>query len=66
MTNFVKKFTSDESGATAIEYGMIAALIALGIISSASLIGNDLSNGFGAAGDGLSNADVNKDGPYSG
>ena len=29
MTKFVSKFMSDESGATAIEYGLIAALIAV-------------------------------------
>ncbi|MBU3973073.1 MAG: Flp family type IVb pilin, partial [Alphaproteobacteria bacterium] len=34
MTKFVSQFMSDESGATAIEYGLIAALIAVVIISA--------------------------------
>lgn len=33
MTNLIKNFANDESGATAIEYGLIAALIAVGLIS---------------------------------
>ena len=34
MTKFVSKFMSDESGATAIEYGLIAALIAVAAIAA--------------------------------
>ena len=37
-----KKFIKDESGATAIEYGLIAALIALVIIAGAQLAGENL------------------------
>ena len=33
MQNIMKRFVKDESGATAIEYGLIAALIAVGIIA---------------------------------
>ncbi len=33
--NTISRFVSDESGATAIEYGLIAALIAVGIIAAA-------------------------------
>jgi pilus assembly protein Flp/PilA len=40
------KFLSDESGATAIEYGLIAALIALGIIASVKDLGKFLLNVF--------------------
>lgn len=36
----------DESGATAIEYGLIAALIAVAIIAAISLLGGELSNTF--------------------
>lgn len=46
MTNLLNRFSSDESGATAIEYGLIAALIAVGIIAAATLLGNNLSNLF--------------------
>lgn len=40
------KFLRDESGATAIEYGLIAALIAIAAITAMSTLGNDLSNNF--------------------
>lgn len=40
------KFLKDESGATAIEYGLIAALIAVAIITAAISVGTDLSNLF--------------------
>jgi len=36
----------DESGATAIEYGLIAALVAVAIIAALSLLGGQLSNTF--------------------
>jgi pilus assembly protein Flp/PilA len=42
----VARFVNDESGATAIEYGLIAALIAVGIIAAATTLGNGLSNLF--------------------
>jgi pilus assembly protein Flp/PilA len=43
----VARFMNDESGATAIEYGLIAALIAVGIIAAATTLGGSLSNLFG-------------------
>ena len=39
-------FLKDESGATAIEYGLIAALIAVGIITAARLLGTEISTTF--------------------
>lgn len=42
----VARFVNDESGATAIEYGLIAALIAVGIIAAATTLGNGLSTLF--------------------
>jgi pilus assembly protein Flp/PilA len=42
----VKKFLSNESGATAIEYGLIAALIVVGIIAGVRTIGTKLSGTF--------------------
>ena len=39
----IARFMNDESGATAIEYGLIAALIAVGIIAAATTLGNSLS-----------------------
>lgn len=40
--NMFKRFLKDESGATAIEYGLIAALIAVVIITAVSTVGQDL------------------------
>ena len=47
VSELVRRVRKDESGATAIEYGLIAALIAVAIIAAISLVGNDLSNMFG-------------------
>jgi pilus assembly protein Flp/PilA len=44
--NTLAKFIDDESGATAIEYGLIAALIAVGIIAAATTLGTGLSGLF--------------------
>ncbi|MGX9425791.1 MULTISPECIES: Flp family type IVb pilin [Bradyrhizobium] len=43
MKNLVSRFIKDESGATAIEYGLIAALIAVVIIGTLRVIGTDLN-----------------------
>jgi pilus assembly protein Flp/PilA len=42
MKNLVKRFAKDESGATAIEYGLIAAGIAVAIITAVNLVGTNL------------------------
>jgi pilus assembly protein Flp/PilA len=42
----IKKFFTDESGVTAIEYGLIAALIAVMIIGGATLAGQNLNTMF--------------------
>ena len=54
----VARFMNDESGATAIEYGLIAALIAVGIIAAATFLGNSLSTLFNRIGTRLNNATV--------
>ena len=46
MTKFVSRFVKDESGATAIEYGLIAALIAVVIITAVGLLGNRVAATF--------------------
>lgn len=46
MTNLVRKFIADESGATAIEYGLIAAGIALAIIAAVNGLGSRLNTKF--------------------
>jgi pilus assembly protein Flp/PilA len=44
--NFVTRFVKDESGATAIEYGLIAASIAVVIITAVQLLGTKLTATF--------------------
>jgi len=46
MTNLINRFRGDESGATAIEYGLIAGLIAVVIIGAVTTIGTNLSSKF--------------------
>ncbi|MCC7266814.1 MAG: Flp family type IVb pilin [Caulobacteraceae bacterium] len=53
MTKFVNRFVKDESGATAIEYGLIAALIAVAIIAVLGTIGTNLNTKFNAVSSGL-------------
>ncbi|NGP17253.1 Flp family type IVb pilin [Devosia aurantiaca] len=52
------RFAQDESGATAIEYGLIAALIAVAIIAAATALGGNLSNLFNRISTRLNNAAV--------
>ena len=47
MRNLLNRFAKDESGATAIEYGLIAALIAVGIIAALTTMGGKLKDTFG-------------------
>ena len=49
----LNRFKSDESGATAIEYGLIAALIAVVLITALTLLGGDLENKFNEIGNAL-------------
>jgi pilus assembly protein Flp/PilA len=49
MKRMIRRFALSQSGATAIEYVMIAMLIALAIISGATLIGKSVANDFNAA-----------------
>jgi len=46
MSNFVSRFLKDESGATAIEYGLIAALIAVVLVTALGTLGTNLSSTF--------------------
>ena len=55
MTQF-KKLLKNEDGATAIEYGLIAALIAVAIVGVLALLGPQLSTTFGKVNTTLTNA----------
>jgi len=46
MKNLVARFSNDESGATAIEYGLIAAIIGVGIIVTVNLVSDGLDTTF--------------------
>jgi pilus assembly protein Flp/PilA len=46
MSKLFARFQKNESGATAIEYGLIAALIAVAIIGGATLVGGNLNTKF--------------------
>ncbi len=46
MTNLVKNYINDESGATAIEYGLIAALVGVALIVGAGNLGNSINDKF--------------------
>jgi pilus assembly protein Flp/PilA len=48
MKNLIARFVKDESGATAIEYGLIAAGISLAIIAVVNGLGTSLSGKFGS------------------
>lgn len=47
MSKFVSRFMKDESGATAIEYGLIAALIAVALVSVMGVLKGGLTTAFG-------------------
>ena len=50
MSNFISRFLTNESGATAIEYGLIAALIAAVIVTAVTTIGTNLNSTFTTVG----------------
>lgn len=54
----INKLIRDEDGATAIEYGLIAALIAVGLIAALSSLGGSLGNTFNGVSTQLNTANV--------
>lgn len=58
MTKIFARFAKDESGATAIEYGLIAALIGLAIVTGATILGDELSSLFERIGNSLGGVDT--------
>jgi pilus assembly protein Flp/PilA len=56
MKTLLSRFAHDEAGVTAIEYGLIAALIAVVIIGAVTTVGTDLQATFNAVGTALSAA----------
>ncbi len=56
MSNILIRFWNDESGATAIEYGLIAALVSVAAIGALTSLGDNLSTMFGTVSNSMSSA----------
>ena len=46
MKNFLNRFVRNESGATAIEYSLIAAILAIGLIAAVPILGSGVEGAF--------------------
>ena len=55
MTKFMTRFVRDESGATAIEYGLIAALMAVAVIAAVTLLKQPMIDAFTKIGGNMTN-----------
>ena len=56
MKNRVLRFLADDTGLSAVEYGLIAALVAVGIIAAAKTLGGQISTTFTTAKTTMKNA----------
>lgn len=65
MKNLFARFLKDESGATAIEYGLLAALIATAVIVGAGAFGDSIEQAFTDLGDNLETEVNNMEGSGS-
>jgi pilus assembly protein Flp/PilA len=54
IVSAVKAFVADENGVTAIEYGLIAALVGVAIVGAVTLLGTEISKTFNTVVDKLS------------
>ena len=59
MKNLIARFANDESGATAIEYGLLAALIAVVLITAVTSLGRNMSTQFSTIADKIGTASSN-------
>ena len=69
MTNFIKNFIADESGASAAEYALIIAIVAVGIGAAALSLGANVEAAVGGASNEVDACNSNttaKAGPYAG
>lgn len=62
MSKIFARFMKDESGATAIEYGLIAALISVALIAGATTLGGVLNNTFRGIGTKMQSASTTSNG----
>lgn len=58
MTKFLTKLRKNDDGATAIEYGLIAALIAVALIATLTTLGGNLQTMFSTVSTGVSDANT--------
>lgn len=58
IINQLKAFSNDESGATAIEYGLFAALVAAVIVGAVSTLGQQTNTGFTTVSGALSDSGI--------
>jgi pilus assembly protein Flp/PilA len=56
MRNLLKSFIADQSGATAIEYGLIAAIVSVGLITALTSLKTNLQNTYNTIGNAVKNA----------
>jgi pilus assembly protein Flp/PilA len=56
MEKLLSRFLADDSGATAIEYGLIGALISVAIVIGAGMVGVQVGGLFGGLGDKVTDA----------
>ncbi|SEB21262.1 Flp family type IVb pilin [Paraburkholderia sartisoli] len=56
--NLIRDFAREEDGVTAIEYGLLAALISVAIIAAVGVIGTQLNDTFTTIGTKLTNANA--------
>lgn len=56
MMRFAKRLWNDDKGATAIEYGLLAALVAVAIIGALGVVSTELNDTFTAVSDELATA----------
>ena len=56
MRTFINKFVQDDSGATAVEYGLIAALVSVAAVTALASVGGSLDALFNEVSTGVENA----------
>jgi pilus assembly protein Flp/PilA len=59
MTNFVRNFVNDESGASAAEYALILVVIGLAIVVAATTLSGSISNALSRTADCIDNGTTN-------
>lgn len=56
LVQLLKRFVADQGGTTAIEYALLGTIIAVALVATFAVIGNDVANMFGGGDDGAVSA----------